>query len=259
MLIRRDNGSGFHNVVTSNRVDRTVQVLEAFSTDRPQLTLTELQKLTGISLSTLQRIVGSLEESGYIARPDDNRKYELGIAIMERSHIVASQQRLQTEIAIDIVELSASTNASANLAVIQNGLCYLLARIPKPGTHDLRNYAGKSYPPDKTAMGLAIMAWAENRSLQQVMARTYNQTAVNLRDRLEEIRATGYAIDRGGWSPEVYAVAAPIRDFSGAAVGALGIADLISTVDDSREQQLIDMVTQISRRASVRRGWDQGY
>lgn len=260
--VARDEGADIE--VASTSVARVVRVLEAFSEEEPQLSFTELRRRLGIAPTTLQRVLGSLEDTGYLVRGDDSRKYRLGLALVARSRIALNIHGIRTEFGVDVAELAKQTNCNANLAVLQNGLCYLLTRVAKPGFPDVRAHAGQAYPPQCTALGQALLGWADELDFAEAMKRvdwsagapTAPHDAVSLDRQLALVRGAGYAVDRGDWNVDVVAIAAPIRDASGRAIAAIGVSDLRAQVAAAREKTLGAAVTEAARRASIRRGYD---
>lgn len=68
---------------TTRSVDRTLDLLECFITDEKELSLTEISDKTGLSLSTVHRLVNALLNRQYLIRNEDNKKYFLGPKIMQ--------------------------------------------------------------------------------------------------------------------------------------------------------------------------------
>ncbi|GAB2744488.1 helix-turn-helix domain-containing protein [Amycolatopsis magusensis] len=62
-------------------VARAMAVLHAFSADRPELTLSEAAKATGLDRATARRLLLTLTELGYLTR--HNRLFRLAPRTME--------------------------------------------------------------------------------------------------------------------------------------------------------------------------------
>ena len=60
-------------------VERALAVLDAFQADRTEMTLADIAAATGFYKSTILRLAGSLERSGYLVRAE-NGVFRLGPA-----------------------------------------------------------------------------------------------------------------------------------------------------------------------------------
>ena len=70
-------------------VDRIFSVLDAFTPDRPKLTLQEISERIDLSKATTFRLVNSLSDAGYLVRLDDQR-YCLSMKLVKLAGVVAS-------------------------------------------------------------------------------------------------------------------------------------------------------------------------
>lgn len=250
--------------IASSSVGRVIRVIEAFSEDEPELSFTELRRRLGIAPTTLQRVLSSLENPGYLVRGAGTKKYRLGLAMVERARIALNINGVVSEVGDGVAELAARTGCNANLAVLQNGLCYLLVRVPKAEFRNHKVHAGIALPPHCTALGNALLAWAPDQEVATALRRAEwnagaNSTVRNERDlerRLRLVRRDGYAIDRGEWNADVVAYASPIRDSAGKSIAAIGVSDFRAQIDAARERGLIEAVSESALAASLRRGYD---
>ena len=58
-------------------VDRAFDILHAFTSARPVLSLAEISRITGLYKSTILRLMGSLEKYGFVWQRSDGN-YQLG-------------------------------------------------------------------------------------------------------------------------------------------------------------------------------------
>ena len=68
---------------------KSLQVLEAFGSESPRWSESDLRRRLGIPSSTLHRILRALEQTGYVLRDDDGH-YRLGIASVRLGQRAAS-------------------------------------------------------------------------------------------------------------------------------------------------------------------------
>ena len=61
---------------------RAIRVLKAFSTERPELTLTEMCGAVGLTKTTTHRLLNALMSEGLVERDSRSGRYRLGIGIL---------------------------------------------------------------------------------------------------------------------------------------------------------------------------------
>ena len=73
---------------------RAVRILEAFTPDEPELTVTEVARRSGLHLATASRIVGQLVEHGLLSRGPD-REVRVGMRMWELAARAAPTRSLR--------------------------------------------------------------------------------------------------------------------------------------------------------------------
>ena len=95
-------------------LSRGLVLLEAFSAERPTLTLSELSKAVGLSRSSTYRLVYTLEDMGFLLRDEGTKNYRLGTRILALGFAYLASQEL-VEIAQPHLEtLRDRTNCSCD-------------------------------------------------------------------------------------------------------------------------------------------------
>lgn len=227
-------------------LDRAVLILRCFDARNPALGISELSRRTGLSTSTVHRLLGSMTDNDLIRQSSD-RRYSLGpLAVqLARSGAIASTlrdaarpfaRRLRDEVdeTVGIHELL----SSGHRAVIDQ----------VESRHELRRTyteLGVPLPLPHGAPGKALLAHLprerQERWLSQPIAAATPHTIADptaLRRQLAEIRRRGWAHSDGERTPGICAVAAPVFDHTGAPVGALGLSIPTVRMDDARREQL---------------------
>ena len=74
--------------------DKILQILGAFSIERPSLTLSELSRVTGLPASTVHRIVAHLAAWGALER-DERGRYVIGLRLWQVGHALAALVRAE--------------------------------------------------------------------------------------------------------------------------------------------------------------------
>jgi DNA-binding IclR family transcriptional regulator len=97
-------------------VERALALLEAFSSQRPALTLTELSQLTGFYKSTILRLMASLEHYGYVMR-DERGIYRIGSAVSRLAPLAEEGRQLEQLVRPILVALRDLTQETASFHV----------------------------------------------------------------------------------------------------------------------------------------------
>lgn len=77
-------------------IEKAFTILGVFGARHNQLSLSEIVRLTGMSMGSVQRITHTLEQLGYLIKVTETRKYRIGIKIMT----IASQY-LEADLLVD--------------------------------------------------------------------------------------------------------------------------------------------------------------
>ena len=68
-------------------VDRAIAILQAFTSDKPAMSVIELQQRVGLSRPTLYRLLNTLVTRGLIRSEGDPQRFKLAHGIMQLSHV----------------------------------------------------------------------------------------------------------------------------------------------------------------------------
>lgn len=227
-------------------LDRAVMILRCFDARSPELGISELSRLTGLSTSTVHRLLGSMTDNDLVRQTTD-RRYSLGpLAVqLARSGAIATTlrdaarpfaRRLRDEVdeTVGVHELLASgRRAVVDQVESRQELrrTYTELGVPLPLPHG--------------APGKALLAHLPRERqewwLSQPIAAATPDTIADpeaLRAQLAVIRGCGWAYSDAERTPGIRAVAAPVFDHTGAAVGALGLSVPTVRMDDQRSRGL---------------------
>lgn len=208
---------------------RVLAILEAFSADRPELTLTEIARRAGLPLSTAHRLVGELTGWGALERADDAR-YRVGLRLFEVAALAPRGLGLR-EVAMPFLEdLYEVTRQNVQLAVLDGTEAVFLERLSGRGAVNVITRVGGRLPLHATGVGLVLLAHADPDLQERVLAgplRRYTRKTVtapeDVRRTLADVRRTGVAVSDGQIELVALSVAAPVRGPRGEVVAALSV------------------------------------
>ena len=102
-------------------VERVGAILEVFSTEEPELGVTEIAGRTGLHKSTAHRFLVNLEAVGLLERDAKSQRYRLGLRMFEMGGIVLEQMSLWDEALPFLEGLVRDSGETGHLAVLERG------------------------------------------------------------------------------------------------------------------------------------------
>jgi DNA-binding IclR family transcriptional regulator len=210
-------------------IRRAVQVLTAFTPERPALTLSQLARRTGLPLTTTHRLVGELAESGLLERNQEGT-FHIGLRLWEIASLAPRGLGLR-ELALPFMEdLFAVTQENVQLAVRDGLESVWVERIAGRSAVPVFTRVGGRFPLYPTGVGRVLLAHAPLEVQEAVLAgplEKYTPLTVTspeaLRRVLGDVRAHGVAVNDRQVSMETLSVAAPVRGADGGVVAAVSI------------------------------------
>ncbi|MEV1286456.1 IclR family transcriptional regulator [Micromonospora sp. NPDC049679] len=213
------------NSVTS----RALRVLEAFSAQRRELTLSEIARFTGLPLTTAHRLIADLAEWGALER-DEQGHYRIGLRLWEVAALAPRSVGLREAALPFLEDLYEATHENVHLAVRDGDEALYVERISGRGAVSVVSRVGGRLPLHATGVGLVLLAYADTEVQERILGaplrrftdRTLTSPA-ELRRVLAEVRRTRIGISRGYLEENALSVAAPVAGPSGTVVAALSI------------------------------------
>jgi IclR family transcriptional regulator, KDG regulon repressor len=243
-------------------VQRVVSILESFSDESPELGIADLTRSTGLSASTVHRLVSSLELHGILDHGQTRGKYRLGLRLFQFGELAISKVSYVDRAADVLAELTQTTGETAHMGVLRNGLALYVAKVEGWRSLRLPSQVGKMVSPHCCAMGKCLLAYLDETAAKRIIdgldfVRHTDRTltdAEQLRQELLDVREAGYAYDRGELELELACVSAPIFDYTGGIVAAVSLSGPSQRVLGDSELEYRDAVVRSARDISRRLG-----
>ena len=196
---------------------KAIQILEANSTDHQGMTLKKVSDDTGLSPSTVHRIMQELTECGYTRKTADG-KFQIGFDTMELAMRVKASDYL-VEISLDeMTRLNDLTGETIHLINQDGDRGVYIGKLEAKNTVGLKSRVGKSTPLYCTSGGKIILAYQDEKwltnylnNLEMVSYTKYTLSSKEkLLEELEQIRTQGYSLDNREYNEDVICIAAPV-------------------------------------------------
>lgn len=239
---------------------KAFSVLDCFTEEHPGWTQGALARQTGLSRSTLGRLVRFLASQGYLLEREG--RYSLGFAAVDLGRRAQAQFDLVGLCQDLLLEVSRQTAET----VILTGLDELhervvcLSQIPsRRGGLRLFENLGNTYPLHSGATGKAVLAFLPEARIAAVLGG--DLTAVNpacppdaaaLQAELPRIRAQGFAVTREETYPGVTGIAVPLLTPRGAPLGSIGMAGPAPRMGEAELAGYAQALREAGRRVTAR-------
>jgi IclR family transcriptional regulator, pca regulon regulatory protein len=208
---------------------RGLEVIAAFTPNRPAMSLSEVAAATELARPTARRILLTLQELGYVRSGPAGyaltpRVLELGVAYV-RSMGLWDVARPHLE------QLSARTAESCSIAQLDGSDIVYVARVAVPKIVGLSVQIGTRFPALQTSLGKVLLAALDPAEVDRVLAEPTRSGLVprwqpdraEREAELREVRARGWALTDEQLTLGIRSVAAPLRDGSGRVIAALNV------------------------------------
>jgi IclR family acetate operon transcriptional repressor len=236
---------------------KVMAILEAFTTERPELELHEIRAETGLPASTCARLVRNLVADGLLREVGE--RYRVGLTVVRWSRAALAGIAL-VDTALPLMErLRDEAGETVGLFVRDGGQRVCIAVTEARHSVARRLGVGHVLPLHVGSPGKVLLAYdaAARSAIEGVELVPFTAATIDdhneLVQELERVRAQGYAVSVGEWEDGVVGVAAPIRDASAEVRAAIAISAPAHRVSGDLER-LIPLVTEVAFEISARLG-----
>ena len=246
-------------------VERVGAILDVFTSEEPELGVTEIAERTGLHKSTAHRFLVNLESVGLLERDSRTQRYRLGLRMFEMGGIVLAQMNLWDDALPFLERLVAESGETGHLAVLERGEAIYIEKVEARRALRIPSAMGRGYPAHATSLGKVLLSDLGEDEVREITGahgmaaytRTTTTDVDHLLAELADIRAHGFAVDDEEYDEGLRCVGAPIRDHTGRVVAALGIGGPVTRVTPERVEELARLVMDAADGLSRRLGASQ--
>jgi IclR family transcriptional regulator, pca regulon regulatory protein len=253
----------------SQSLERGLAILACFTPEQPSMRLADIADGLGLSRSTTHRYATTLVALGFLEQ-GESRRYRLGLKVTDLGMSVLNSTGLREHAHPYLEELRKQSSYTVNLAVLDGTEILFVDRMRSfrrgQSKIDLGLHPGSRLPAYCTAMGkllLANLPESEQSDLISEMQLTKQgpntiTSRKALLSELGEVQASGFAVNDEELAPELYAIAAPVRNQTREVVAAVNLAAdrsmiSLSELVDALSPHLISTADRVSARLGFRR------
>jgi IclR family transcriptional regulator, pca regulon regulatory protein len=210
---------------------RGLIVIQAFTQQSPQMTISQLSVKTGLSRAAVRRCLYTLSKLGF-AGAEDGSRYSLRPRMLTLSHTYTTSNTLATAAQPILERMSATHRESFSVATLDGEDIVYIARTQVSRVMAVDLHIGSRLPAYCTSMGRVLLAYLPTEQLEQYLAKatltphtTRTITTVEkLRLALRNVRRNGYALVDQEYEVGLRSLAVPVYASSGRVVATVNLS-----------------------------------
>ncbi|RRO16963.1 IclR family transcriptional regulator [Saccharopolyspora rhizosphaerae] len=238
-----------------------ISVLRAFSVGEPALGVTEISRRVHLHKSTVSRILNQLEQLDLVVRDPESGRFRLGLGLIGLAGPLLANLDVRRIAHPALEELTARTGETSALVVWSGDESVSVEQVPSPKQVKHTTPIGTRYATAASASVQVFLAEMSTSHVQDLLERKLvtsshgdEHTAKRYLDRLEQVRADGFAVNAGETSVEEVGISAPVRDHRGQTTAAVLLSAPSFRVSESLRTQLAQVVRATADDISERLG-----
>lgn len=208
-------------------VERAFDLLALAGASASGVTLSELAQESQLPVSTVARMLATLERAGFLNRDADSR-YSPGMRLIQIGLSSLRRGSIYEMAEPHLIHLKDVTGETANLAVLADSdNAIYLRQVVSPHSIHHASWLGRMLPLKRTAVGAALTG---------------------------RVTAKGYVAKRNTLDPDVSAIAAPVYGPGGKIVAAFSISGPTYRMSDTAVLKYARVLVEEAGRASATLG-----
>lgn len=220
---------------------RGVEVLRCFSPARPELGTTEIASLTGLPQSTVWRLCHTLQRLGVLIQGRDPARLRPGYGLLSLGYATLMQGGIAQAAMPGMQHIADRFGVAVSIAARDRDSMVIIARAEGPGILRLALSTGSTLPIEKSALGWAYLAGAQERERRDILARlrgkagaTWDAQRRHIEAALAQYARDGFVFNLRHFHPDVNAIGVPIVAPGGQRVLALNCGGAVSVATRER-------------------------
>jgi IclR family transcriptional regulator, KDG regulon repressor len=243
-------------------VANSIRLLTSFSGEEDELGITTLAGRLRLAKSTVHRLAATLTSAGFLEQNSETGKYRLGVALFELGALVRRRMDVANEARPKLRELLEKTGETVQLGIVDHYSVLYVYEMESPRAIRMAAAVGGRAPLHCTAVGKVLLANQPADYVKQIVDRgltAYTPETVTKREvllaMLEEVKLREHAVDDEESEVGLRAIAAPVRNHTGAVIAALGVAAPVQRMSKKAMQACVPNVMETANAVSTRLGY----
>jgi IclR family acetate operon transcriptional repressor len=249
---------------TVQSFDRAVAILDAFSADRSELGVSEIARITGLSRSTVHRLLVTLRRHELVRQLPNSTDYALGPHLLRLAQTAFSHINVQKAARAIMPQLRDECDETVGLHARLGPTTRTVLDQVESSQPLRRTYIeiGMPIPIHQGAPGKVLLAFSSRELQDEILAgelpaatpRTITDPE-KLRMELVRTRKNGYALSLEERVAGISTVAVPVANHTGTVIAALSVTGPSSRLSRKRLLELVAPAARAAHAISVNLGY----
>jgi IclR family acetate operon transcriptional repressor len=243
-------------------VDRALSILETLAEDDEGYRLSDLAVRTGLSTSTVHRLLATLEKRHFVQFDRTESKWHVGAQSFAVGATFARRRNFVAQAMPYLRKLRDQTRETANLAVVDDESIIVLTRMESREIMRSLTKVGGRVAMVASGVGKAVLATYSDEDInaiicRQGMPRLTEKSIVRASDlfrEIEAIRRQGYAVDDEEARMGLRCVAAVVYNDCSEPLAAISVSGMTSRVTEDRIPALGRTVREVAAELTAALG-----
>jgi IclR family acetate operon transcriptional repressor len=243
-------------------VDRALSIIETLAEDDEGYRLSDLAVRTGLSTSTVHRLLATLEGRRFVQFDRAESKWHVGARSFTVGATFARRRNFTAQAVPYLRKLRDLTRETANLAVVDDEFIVVLTRMESREIMRSLTKVGGRVAMVASGVGKAVLATYSDEDVSAIirhhgMPRLTEKSIVRpgeLFKELAKVRRQGFAIDDEEASMGLRCVASVVYNDCGEPLAAISVSGLTSRLTDDRLPTLGEAVREVAAELTAALG-----
>ena len=243
-------------------VDRALLIIETLAEDDEGYRLTDLAIRTGLSPSTVHRLLTTLEKRRFVQFDRGESTWHIGAQSFAIGSTFVRRRNFVTQALPYLRKLRDQTRETANLAVVDDGAMVVLTRVESREIMRSVTKVGGRVPMVASGLGKALLATYSEQDVFAIirrdgMPRLTSKSIVRageLCKSLHDIRRQGYSVDDEEALIGLRCVSAVVYDDCSEPLAAISVSGKASRVPNDRLPILGKLVQEVAAEMTMALG-----
>ncbi|QQO18234.1 helix-turn-helix domain-containing protein [Bradyrhizobium diazoefficiens] len=243
-------------------VDRALSILETLAEDDEGYRLSDLAIRTGLSASTVHRLLATLESRRFVQFDRAESKWHVGVRSFTVGASFARRRNFSTQAIPYLRKLRDLTRETANLAVVDDEFIIVLTRMESREIMRSLTQVGGRVPMVTSGVGKAVLATYSDEDVGAVirhhgMPRLTEKSIVRPSDlfkELEKIRKQGFALDDEEACMGLRCIAAVVYNDCAEPLAAISVSGMTSRLTNDRLTEIGQIVREVAGELTLALG-----
>lgn len=220
---------------------KALSILKLFSGAKSEWTAKEIMAELGFHKSSVQRLVSTLEDEGFLTSDGDyNRKYRLGLEILILGKVAIRDMDLASLATSFLEELVEQANETAHLCITDHGESLYIAKVECDRSVRVASKIGARLPLHCTGVGKVLLSGMSEDEIDRIILQhgliNYTPNSITSREKLlqelERIKEEGVALDNEEFDLGLRCVAAPVFGTEGEIIASISVSGPANRITD---------------------------